>query len=203
MDDLELLKKDWKTNIGDYKKFSEEEVYKMIQKKSISISHLLFGIGLFEIFIWMSFDYFYTLNYPISRYIIFIIFVGLMIYGYYKIRTEDNVKKLMKNILRLRNYVILYVILTLGIILYDILIDFESHVHHLLAGWESAEEGVKYSVSPENVTPKFTSYLMFVLMASAFTGILILIYKKTYGKLLNKLKLNYTELTKLEESNAL
>lgn len=202
MDDLELLKKDWDTNKGDYKKFSEDEIYKMIKKKSISISHLLFGIGLFEIFIWMSFDYFYTFNYPISRYIIFIIFVGLMIYGYYKIRTEDNVKKLMKSILRLRNCVILYVILTLGIILFDIIIDFDSHVHHLLAGWESGEKGEKYSVSPKDVTPGFISYLMFVLMASFFIGILILIYRKTYGKLLKKLKLNYTELTKLNESDA-
>lgn len=201
MEDLELLKKDWNSNKRDYKKYSENDIYKMIRKKSISLSMLLFFVGILEISLWMFMDYFYPFNYPIAKYLIFIVFVGLLIYGYFKIKNVSNSKQLMKNILNLRKYIIAYVIITISLILFDVIKDFNTHVHHLLAGWIEGEQGVSGSVNPDDVNPGFMSYLMFTLCTFLLITLLLFIYRKTYGKLLKKLKLNYDELTKLEESN--
>ena len=46
MDELELLKKDWQRNSGDYPELSYDEIYKMSHAKSSSIVKWIFIICL-------------------------------------------------------------------------------------------------------------------------------------------------------------
>ena len=52
MDELELLKKDWKKDHTDFPKLSYNEIYKMILKKSSSIVKWIFIISLLEFAFW-------------------------------------------------------------------------------------------------------------------------------------------------------
>ena len=52
MDELELLKKDWKKQDNSYPKLSYDEIYKMILKKSSSIVKWIFIISLLEFVFW-------------------------------------------------------------------------------------------------------------------------------------------------------
>ena len=52
MEELELLKKDWKKQEGNYPKLSYNEIYKMILKKSSSIVKWIFIISLLEFVFW-------------------------------------------------------------------------------------------------------------------------------------------------------
>ena len=53
MDELELLKKDWKKDNSKYPKLSYDEIYKMILKKSSSIVKWIFIISLLEFAFWL------------------------------------------------------------------------------------------------------------------------------------------------------
>ena len=52
MDELDLLKKDWKKQEGNYPKLSYDEIYKMIWKKSSSIVKWIFVISIIEFLFW-------------------------------------------------------------------------------------------------------------------------------------------------------
>ena len=54
MDELELLKKDWKKNDGQFKQISENEIYGMLHKSSSSIVKWIFIISILEIILWTS-----------------------------------------------------------------------------------------------------------------------------------------------------
>ncbi len=202
MEDLELLKKDWNKNEEIYKKYSENDIYKMIRKKSISLSMLLFFVGVLEICIWMFLDYFYGLQVPYLRYGIFLFFIILMVYWYYQIKITTGLKRFMKTILKLRLTVLIYVIFTILFMLYDIVFDYKSNTQLMIAGFIDGLYGNYKKTEIKNIEPDFISYTLYILTVVFFLWILYSVYKCTYGKLLKKLKLNYKELTKLEESNA-
>ena len=48
MDELELLKKDWKKNDGQFTQVSENEIYGMLHKSSSSIVKWIFIISIVE-----------------------------------------------------------------------------------------------------------------------------------------------------------
>ena len=48
MDELELLKKDWKNNNAQFKQVSENEIYGMLHKSSSSIVKWIFIISIFS-----------------------------------------------------------------------------------------------------------------------------------------------------------
>ena len=52
MDELELLKKDWKTSSKNYPEFDKEELYTLIYKRSSSIVKWIFIISLLEFAFW-------------------------------------------------------------------------------------------------------------------------------------------------------
>ena len=54
MDELELLKKDWKNNNAQFKQVSENEIYGMLHKSSSSIVKWIFIISILEIILWTS-----------------------------------------------------------------------------------------------------------------------------------------------------
>ncbi len=52
MDELDLLKKDWKKHDADYPKLTYKEIYKMIHKNSSSIVKWIFIICIAEFLFW-------------------------------------------------------------------------------------------------------------------------------------------------------
>ena len=54
MDELDLLKKDWKKNDRQFPKVSEQEIYAMLHKKSSSIVKWIFIISVLEILLWTA-----------------------------------------------------------------------------------------------------------------------------------------------------
>lgn len=57
MDELELLKKDWKKGEDNYPKLTYNEIYKMILKKSSSIVKWIFIISLLEFAFWTGISF--------------------------------------------------------------------------------------------------------------------------------------------------
>jgi hypothetical protein len=57
MKELELLKKDWKKDEGQFKDYSENEIYVIIKHKSVSVVKTLFIVGLIEILLWSVYGY--------------------------------------------------------------------------------------------------------------------------------------------------
>lgn len=198
MDDLDLLKQDWnKETSNEFKHYSKEELFLMTKRKSISVVKYLFLFGILEIGVWLIFHYFYHLEYPILRFSIFGSFIILMVFTLNKIRTTKNSNGLMKNILRLRYVILSYTIIIVGTLVYESVVDFNQHVMSFIKGWN---DGVNYAQNHEcNTEPLEISNgvkLTFLFFNSIYFLIIILVYRMTYGKL----KDNYNELNKLENT---
>jgi hypothetical protein len=126
MEELDLLKKDWKKSTASFEQISELELYKMIHKKSSSIVKWILIISILEVLVWSAIglvfnddDYlekinkssletiFKTIN--IAGYVITLVFIYLFYRNYVKISTIASTKQLMKDILKTRKTVQYYV----------------------------------------------------------------------------------------------
>ena len=203
MDDLELLKQDWNKDSDEFKNYSEKELLLIIKRRTTDITKTLFVFGLIEITIWLFFNYIYGLEFPFLRYFAFALFLVLIVWSYYKFSFLKDSKSFMKDILNLRKYILGYALFTLAIIVFESVRDFKEDARDALAGFTDGKNGNPINtVNPESLEPGFITYLMFFITSIVLFYILYSIYKATYGKLLRKLKTNYTELTKMEDSNA-
>ena len=125
MDELDLLKKDWKKQESSYPKLSYNEIYKMIHKKSSSIvkwifiiciaEFLFWGIinlmlpeGFFDIYEKFHLKTFLTVSYVI-HYIVVVGFIYIFYKNYKTIYVIDNTNLLMRKILKTRKIVNYYV----------------------------------------------------------------------------------------------
>ncbi|MGV8946575.1 MAG: hypothetical protein ACOH1N_09115 [Lutibacter sp.] len=210
MDELELLKKDWKARATDFPKLTYNEIYTLIHKKSSSIVKLIFIICIAEFLFWgiislcipesaysiyEKFNVKMFLNITqLFHYAVIIFFIYLFYKNYKAISVVDNTNLLMKNILKTRktvNYymyynIILYILLTivLNVVMFsnsDILIE---------------------NLMPKNIkldSDKFLNILIFVQIATLIVvcGLLWIYYRIIYGILLKKLNRNYKELENL------
>lgn len=212
--DLDLLKKDWNNKKQEFKKYSQEELFQMTKKKSVSVAKWVFIIGVLEILFWQGFNFILDkylgeeqVVYP--KYIgcfldamsVFsealpFVFVAFLLYLNYKIRTEDTPKKLMRNILLMKKSIHWYI----RIFLAEIILVF------VLATGTGIYEGLTED-GFENTTHQFITFLigfvLFFLFMGAFSVTIVLvlkwIYKKIlYGRMLKQLKKNYDELRKME-----
>lgn len=203
MDELELLKKDWKSREKELPRFSAKEIYPMLLKKSSSIVKWIFIISLVELAvctflnIYLADEGFWedveALHLKKATYVIFAIsylITFVFIYFFYKnykaISTTDSVSKLMRNILKTRGvvkYYILFVLVANGI---TVMLFF---VFSLI-------------YPPGNINPEEIDWTFAILIGIAVTllvlGVIWIIYSLLYGILLKKLKRNYRELKRLE-----
>ena len=53
MDELEILKRDWKKNENSFNQITEKEIYGMLHKKSSSIVKWILVISILEILLWV------------------------------------------------------------------------------------------------------------------------------------------------------
>jgi len=212
MDELEILKKDWKKEDTKYPKLSYDDIYKMILKKSSSIVKWIFIISLLEFAFWgiISFALKDTkmlnnekelnmdqilIPLTIISYIILIYFFYLFYKNYRNITSTDSTKQLMENILKTRRTVKYYVIFNLASLVVGTFISLTfvlKHDENIVTQMQQA------SANGEVFQLYAIIIIVTVLMLAAMIGILLLFYYLVYGLLLKRLNKNYKELKKLE-----
>ncbi|UPS91541.1 hypothetical protein [Bizionia sp. M204] len=212
MDELELLKKDWKKDNNTYPKVSYNDIYKMILKRSSSIVKWIFIISLLEFIFWLvisfalkdsksmerynSYDADYVIiPLTVFGYIILAYFFVMFFKNYRTISVTDSAKKLMENILKTRQTVkryvafnLLYLILSVVIVLF-VEFDQDQELINLANSAAASGEAFKFYTI-------FTLTVLVLLVAVILT--LLLFYWLVYGILLRSLNKNYKELKKLD-----
>ena len=204
MDELELLKKDWKKKEQQFKQVSEQDIYHMLHQSSSSIVKWIFIISIIEFLIFRLLDF--TLFFDeafinrlksyhiydiekVATVINFIVLIGFIIYFYKNLKnisTTSSVKKLMKDIIETRKIVKYYV-------WYNLAIAFVTGVIILFSQ-------LKYD---SNLSPLFEKYQLVVISIGLsvivlLVGVFYLFYKLVYGILLKRLQNNYKELKKID-----
>ncbi|MBK5193706.1 MAG: hypothetical protein JJE07_10940 [Flavobacteriaceae bacterium] len=210
MDELEILKKDWKKQDANYPKLSYAQIYNMLWKKSSSIVKWIFVISVLELFIstflsllFTGDDYWEQLEkYNLKQFaeVLFVIgytitffFIFMFYRNYKKISATDDAATLMQNILRTRRtvkYYIAYVLIYNGL---TAIVVFSYMIYLHINSQDKTL--TKYSFDTLDWI-KFIGAGLMVL--TLFLGLIWLFYRLLYGILLKKLHKNYKELKKLE-----
>lgn len=211
MDELELLKKDWKKQEANLPHLSYNEIYKMIWKKSSSIVKWIFIISILEFLFWTVVNFVladqeywdemsklhltdFTIAVYLLNYAITFTFIYLFYRNYRKISSTDNAARLMKNILQTRRtvkYYIGYILISTGVVS---LVYTYYMVYYHVANSE-VEDASKYVFT---TTQWFKFIGLMAVFLAIFLGLIWLFYRVLYGILLKRLYKNYKELKKLE-----
>ena len=211
MDELDLLKKDWKKQDADYPKLTYNEIYKLIHKKSSSIVKWIFVICIAEFLFWgfinllipeSYFEIYEKLHLKtiieityIIHYAVVIIFIYLFYKNYNAICVIDSTSLLMKNIIKTRktvNYYVYYnIIMT---IILSIVVNFIMFSNTSL---------LTEVFNPNHLEIADDKLFNIILIAQiigliVMVGFLWLYYRIIYGILLKKLTKNFKELETLE-----
>ena len=212
MDELDLLKKDWKKQDTSYPKLTYNEIYKLIHKKSSSIVKWIFVIGIGEFLFWALLNLLIPESYleiyeklhlklflyvtQTMHYLIIAIFIYLFYKNYKAISVTDSTNLLMQKILKTRKTVNYYVYYNIG--LYIII----SIVINLIMF--SQPDILIDVLGPKNENSIDNNQFLIIMMISQIVtlfvmcGLLWLYYRIIYGILLRKLNKNYKELATLE-----
>ncbi|HEY5688915.1 MAG TPA: hypothetical protein VIS27_11485 [Yeosuana sp.] len=210
MDELELLKKDWRKQNTTYKQLSAKEIYPILQKKSSSIVKTLFYISVGELVFWIlinSIPYFssdsyrerlnavYSNEYVFAgltfiSYGVILLFIYLLFKSHKAISATDNAKKLMESILKTRRVIKYYVIYNLVMVSISMLVGTYFAIVN--------DPKLTDSISHFNNKQVFMAYAIIIGVTAFLILIIWLFYKLLYGLLLKRLNRNYQELKKLE-----
>ena len=205
MEELDLLKKDWKRNENSFNQISEVEIYKMLHRQSSSIVKWILIISILEVLLWTLIsvvfnadeyfvkmhseyliEYFKYLN--LFNYVIIAVFIYLFYKNYASISTTKSTKHLMSDILKTRKTVKYYVWFNLAMMACSMVIGF------ILA----------FKINPEinklieNEKILIVSIILCVFALGLFLTIFWLFYRLIYGILLRRLLYNYKELKKID-----
>lgn len=212
MDELDLLKKDWKKNGDKYPKVSEKEIYAMLHKKSSSIVKWILIISILEFIFWVGLTFLLkdspsskkletfnidhiTIPLTIGSYLIIGYFTYLFYMNYRKITTTDNVKNLMANILKTRKTVSSYIFVNLAYFIITSAII-------LIVTFNKDGDMISLVNKMEAQGKAGMVYLIYILGAIIIIGLLVLLiwlfYRLIYGLLLKRLLRNYNELKKID-----
>ena len=212
MDELDLLKKDWKKGNEKFPKLSYNEIYKMILKKSSSIVKWIFIISLLEFAFWLCISFLLKgtsfsgkmeeldmdhilIPITIISYGIIIYFFYLFYKNYKNISATDNSKTLMENILKTRKTVKYYVIFNLV----SLVIGTIAGASYVLNNDANIGEKLQQASANGEMFKFYAGIIISaVLILAVAIGILLLFYWLIYGILLKRLNKNYKELKKLE-----
>jgi hypothetical protein len=210
MDDLDLLKKDWKKQEKNLPHLSYDEIYKMIWKKSSSIVRWIFVISIVEFLLgavlnifladeeyWEQMEKYNLTEFTVAVYIISYLVTFYFIFRFYKnykrISSTDSATRLMKNILQTRKTVKYYI----GFILISTGLVFIVTLYLMLRNHVVTAEPVSGNMEFDT-----QQWLLFIggtlLVLVILLGVIWLIYRIIYGILLKRLHKNYKELKKLD-----
>jgi hypothetical protein len=212
MDQLELLKQNWKNREQDHPKLSYTQIYNMLFKRSTSIVKWIFIISLLELAFWVGL-YFISpkssyeiieklgltplmIGFNIIHYIIVLVFIYFFYKNYISIKVTDSTRALMQSILKTRRtvkYFVLYNVSAFAAVL--VIINYYYHTKSDILLEAMADT---YGTIPDG--PEFlTKFLILQVVAGVILILLlILFYRIVYGILLKKLYNNYKELKKIE-----
>ena len=212
MEELEILKKDWKKVDSRYPKLSYDDIYKMILKKSSSIVKWIFIISILEFVFWTvisfalkdadfnkKFESYNAQNimipFMILGYIILAYFFYKFFMNYRTISATDNAKRLMENILRTRRTVkhyvafnLIYLVVSAFLVLGIEINRDETMIATINKAAANGELFKFYAITIISVT----------LVLALLIGLFLVFYYLIYGLLLKRLNTNYKELKKLE-----
>ena len=193
MDELDKLKNSWKKEENVYPKFSETDIYAMLHKKSSSEVKWILIISLIEFALWGSFslltsitgaDYSQALFLDVIdylHYLVLAVFIVAFYFNFRKISSQQPVRKLMQNIIRVRRIVKAYVFYMIGMITFG-----------LICGVIMYDD----NNPEESNTPIYIVAFVFIPL---LVLIIALVYNSLYGRLLKKLNNNYIELKKIKD----
>ena len=204
MDELDLLKKDWKKQEGSFHQISEKEIYGMLHKRSSSIVKWILIISILEFLILRILDLSIFLDndyskrmkenhiYDFEKIVTIFNFVILLVFIYFfyqnlkTINSSSSVKKLMQDIINTRKIVKYYVWYNL-----------------VLVGFTSAIVIYCQFMYDKNINQLYDKYEMFFILGGFFFVLIILFifwlfYKLLYGILLRRLQKNFDELKKID-----
>ena len=212
MDELELLKKDWRKDTAKYPQLTYKEIYTMIHAKSSNIVKWIFIICLLEFAFWLIISLLLKesslskkmndldidhilMPLTIISYLVLIYFFYQFYKNYKNISATDNSKTLIKNILKTRQTVKQYVIFNITLLVLGTVIGVTHGFKH--------DANITAQLSAASLNGNLFQIYAGIIIATALTlalvvGIILLIYWLTYGLLLRRLNRNYNELKKLE-----
>lgn len=212
MDELEILKKDWKNKEHSFNQITEKEIYGMLHKRSSSIVKWIFIISVCEFLLWIAASLLMRNNEKVNKFydydkfhvmtILEFVNYGILIYfiikfykNYKKINTTQPIKSLIKNVLDTRKAVqtyikiiILYTILT-TIIMFFVQFNFDPEILKIYHEVEKSGNETLFIV---------LSLILTLVFIGIFSLFVWLFYRLIYGILLKRLYHNYEELKKLE-----
>ena len=209
MDELDLLKKHWKKE-DDLPKISQNEIGKIIHKKSSSVVKWIFIISIIELLLGVILSFFINSDdkstaelidknaflsfidkFSYALYLVIIYFIYKFYTMYKKISVEDNTTKLTENIMQTRKVVRHYM-------LFNVITFFLMCV---CVSWVVIQEEVyNRGVSQHHVsTVQFViTYAIMFFIIAIMTVVFWLVYKLIYGYFLRKLKRNYNDLKEID-----
>lgn len=205
MEELDLLKKEWKKSENSFEQLSEKDIYNMIHQKSSSVVKWILIISLIELSIGillnvLSFDIdffnkidangysIYIEVLTVVNYVVILFFVYKFFKNYKTISSTDSTKKLMDDIISTRKTVQYYIWYNLIMIAFSGL--FGTYV------------ALSITEKTKHVTLDTSFMVIFCLACILVVGVLVflfwLFYRLLYGRLLKKLFNNYNELKKID-----
>jgi hypothetical protein len=202
VDELEMLKKDWQKQEGSLPKYTKADLYPMLLKKSSSVVKWILFISIAEFAVWILLSFgikitgddasnVKTVIGDSVEYIstgihlaALIFFIGWFYKNYKKIENTDSPRVLMQNILNTRKTVKYYIWFNLAF---------------LVLGTVGAFVLIE-TTHPEFLSTDslFLAVISLIIMLALAIGILLIIYRLLYGRLLKRLRANYNQLKKLE-----
>jgi len=208
MDELDLLKKDWKRNENSFNQVSDKEIYSMIHKKSSSIVKWILIISILEVLLWTALgmlplsDEYVEQNYPLFaqvsnlftyfNYTVILFFIYLFYRNYVAISTTASTKKLMDDIIRTRKTVKYYVWYNLTMIVL-------MFITGLIMAFICNPHVDEFRAQIQNDNASLAILLLLLLLIVAvFAFLFWLFYRLLYGILLKRLLSNYKELKKID-----
>lgn len=213
MEELDLLKKDWKKREHEFRQYSEKDIYNMTHKKSTSIVKWIFIVSLIELSLGIilafvmsagKYDsenmefikghglYLYYIVLSVLFYAVIIYFIARFYSMFRKISANDNVRGLLENILKTRKVVKQYIVFNLAVFTF---ISVFMGGYIIYTGYaEGIESNGSFVQIPFGAA--LISFIVLIFVIAVLTFIIWLIYRLIYGRLLKKLNNNYEELRK-------
>lgn len=215
MEELDLLKKAWQKDTHRFEQVSENEIYKMLHKKSSSIVKWILIISILEFIFWNiisvmflgdsyirkkygkdMYEYVVEINfvYNIINYTVVAIFIYLFYKNYKRISTTTSTKQLMQDILKTRKTVHYYVWFNIIFFVIGVLVILYVQMNH----------DSKFAIIMQRIHND-TGYMVVCKTLGIVLGLMLIVvagiwafYKLIYGILLGKLNKNYKELKKID-----
>lgn len=214
MSELDILKKHWQKVDKSLPKYSYDELYQMLHKKSSSMVKWIFIISLIEFALWgvlyfivpndsqelnesMGLNTFVWISSGITL-VAFIFFITLFYHNYSKIRVTDSIKQLMNSILRTRQTVYFFIIwniVSTFIAFIVVFFYFRKNETKLIDYIIELNPDLNLENSQVAIQAFFIGYAFTALVV---VGIMLLLYRIIYIRLLKRLKNNYKQLQAIE-----